>query len=40
MEDYVNLPSQQLANLVKRYMHFRRANEIEGIRTMRVRVGS
>ncbi|UJR23166.1 hypothetical protein I4U23_026184 [Adineta vaga] len=29
MEDYVNLPSQQLANLVKRYMHFRRANEIE-----------
>lgn len=30
MEDYVSLPSQQLANLVKRYVQFRRATEIEG----------
>ena len=29
MSDYVALPSQQLSNLVKRYVQFRRAAEIE-----------
>jgi hypothetical protein len=30
MTDYVELPSQQFINLVKRYIHFRKAIEIEG----------
>lgn len=30
MIDYVGLPSQQLSNLVKRYVQFRRATELEG----------
>ncbi|CAF4389301.1 unnamed protein product, partial [Adineta steineri] len=29
MENYVRLPSQQFANLVKRYIHFRKATELE-----------
>jgi hypothetical protein len=29
MTDYVELPSQQLRNLVKRYIQFRKAAEIE-----------
>jgi len=31
MTDYVELPSQQLSNLVKRYVQFRRAAEFESI---------
>lgn len=30
MEDYVRLPSQQLSNLVKRYIQFRKVTELEG----------
>jgi hypothetical protein len=30
MDDYVRLPSQQLSNLVKRYIHFRKTTELEG----------
>jgi len=30
MTDYVELPSQQFSNLVKRYIHFRKATALEG----------
>lgn len=30
MSTYVELPGQQLGNLVKRYIQLRRANELDG----------
>ena len=32
MDDYVSLPAQRLAHLVKKYVHHSRMKEIEGLR--------
>lgn len=34
MTDYVSLPSEQLSNLVKRYIQFRKATELESKRAV------